>query len=231
MLKKIKYIKYYSKILLNNLFITNETYSQHGEDILLDRLLPDGIKSFIDIGANDGVLFSNSYKFAKKGAYGLCVEPSINSFHKLRLNHLLHPKVKCVHGAVSDIEGIVYLQERGYESTLSEVSKNKSSNSYEVKSYKFDHILKQYPKFTCVDLLTVDVEGHEKEVFKGLTIEGFKAKIIILECDKTEISNLLATNSLQDYEGAFYNGVNIIMKHKEVRLSEILKLPQGFTKW
>ena len=66
--KKLKYINYYAKVLLNNWTVKKDSYAQHGEDKLVEQLLPNGVHSFIDIGANDGVLFSNTYKFAKMGA-------------------------------------------------------------------------------------------------------------------------------------------------------------------
>ena len=101
MIQKIRYLKYYAKVLLNNWTVNKDSYAQHGEDLLIESLSPDGIKSYIDIGANDGVLFSNTYKFAKNGASGLCIEPSSTAFRKLQLNHLFHPKVKCIKAAVS----------------------------------------------------------------------------------------------------------------------------------
>ena len=108
----LRYIKYYSNILLNNWATHKESYAQHGEDILIELLLPDGVRSFIDIGANDGVLFSNTYKFAKQGAKGICIEPAPNSFRKIKLNHLLHPKVRCLHTAVSDKSGHILPERR-----------------------------------------------------------------------------------------------------------------------
>ena len=93
MIKKLKYLKYYSNIVFKNWKQNEATYSQHGEDNLVESILPGGVSSFIDIGANDGVLFSNTFKFAKGGAYGLCVEPSLSSFRKLKLNHIFHPKL------------------------------------------------------------------------------------------------------------------------------------------
>ena len=94
MLNRIKYFKYYSKLLIQNWRETKSTYSQHGEDLLIELLLPKGVSTFIDIGANDGVLFSNSFKFAKQGAQGICIEPSKDSYRKLKLNHLFHRNTK-----------------------------------------------------------------------------------------------------------------------------------------
>jgi FkbM family methyltransferase len=216
------------KVLWKNWTQTKNSYAQHEEDRLVELLLPKGVNSFIDIGANDGVLFSNSFKFAKKGVNGLCIEPSRNSFRKLRLNHLFHPKVKCIQSAVSNTNSHIFLNEDGYESTLSYVSKSKKNNSYSVRCQTFDKILEKYPEFLEVDLLTVDVEGHEREVFDGLTNDKFKAKVIILESDKTQIKELFKRNFLKIYRPVFTNGVNTILINKYTQINEIKTLPIGF---
>ena len=218
------------KILWENWTQTKNSYAQHEEDRLIELLLPKGVNSFIDIGANDGVLFSNSFKFAKKGADGLCIEPSRNSFRKLRLNHLFHPKVKCINRAVSNINGHIFLNEDGYESTLSYVSKSKKNNSYSVRCQTLDKILEKYPRFLKVDLLTIDVEGHEKEIFDALTNDKFKAKVIILESDKTQTEELLKINSLKNYKPEYFNSVNTVLIHKEDRLNKLKELNFGFKK-
>ena len=97
--KKLSYAKYYAGILFRNWTSKKNSYAQHGEDLLIEQLLGK-IEIFIDVGANDGVLFSNTYKFTKQGARGLCLEPCPSTFFKLRLNHLFHPRVKCIRAAV-----------------------------------------------------------------------------------------------------------------------------------
>jgi len=228
MFQKLRYLKYYTKKLFRNWFTVEKSYSQHGEDLLIRSIIPDGVSSFIDIGANDGVLFSNSYKFAKSGAHGLCIEPSGSTFFKLRLNHLFHYKVKCLKGAVSKNNGMLHLIDKGYESTLSSVSFKKSKYSKKIKSFTFDEILKKFPFFTNIDLLSVDVEGHEKEVFEGLTNSKFYVKAIILETDKHDINNLLLMPALSDYRSIYTNGLNTILIHKSEKLNEPEKLPKGF---
>ena len=230
MIKKLRYLQYYAKVLLTNWTVNKDSYAQHGEDKLVEQLLPNGVHSFIDIGANDGVLFSNSYKFAKKGASGLCVEPSRNSFRKLKLNHLFHPKVKCIQSAVSNENDHIFLIEDGYESTLSYVSKSKKNNSYSVRCQTIDKILEKYPRFVKVDLLTVDVEGHEKEVFETLTNKYFRAKIIVIESNKSETNDLINLHSLTNYKAHFYNGVNTILIHEDVTCNQIKILPKGFVR-
>ena len=208
-LKNLSYAKYYARILLRNWSGKQESYAQHGEDLLVEQLLGK-IESFIDIGANDGVLFSNTFKFANKGARGLCVEPSLISFAKLRLNHLFHPKVKCIRCAASSQTGILYLKEEGYESTLSQVHSNASLNSAKVRAFTLDELISKHSSFNKVDLLSIDVEGHEESVLQG-SKEPIQAKVIILETDKSEIRSLCSLPALKEHKPVFENGINLIL--------------------
>jgi FkbM family methyltransferase len=226
---KLKYFKYYSKVLYQNWTKEKDSYSQHGEDILVKSLSEDGVKSFIDIGANDGILFSNTYKFAKQGANGICIEPAPSSFRKLKLNHLFHPRVKCLQTAVSDKSGHLYIKEDGYEQTLSRVYEKYIPKSHKVPKLCFDDILIRYPNFIEIDLLSIDVEGHEKEVLQGLKKNQFNAKIIILEIDKCNLSSISNLAALQNHTAKYTNGINTFFLNKNFNFPSIDNLPNGFS--
>ncbi|MDG0964300.1 MAG: FkbM family methyltransferase [Opitutales bacterium] len=225
--KNLSYAKYYAGILFRNWTGKRESYAQHGEDLLAEQLLGK-VESFIDIGANDGVLFSNSYKFAKKGARGLCVEPSRKSFRKLKLNHLFHPKVRCIHSAASSHIGYLYLKEKGYESTLSQVHSDATLNSAKVRAFTLDELIRRHSGFNQVDLLSIDVEGHEESVLRG-TQKPVQAKIIILETDKSDLESLCRLPALKEHRPVFTNGVNLIFTGKKSDLKIPKILPSGFT--
>ena len=224
MRKTLRYIKYYSRILLKNWGKTKETYAQHSEDVLVEQILGSGsVRSFIDVGANDGVLFSNTYKFAKAGTRGLCLEPCPSSFFKLRLNHLFHPRVKCIRAAVSNRSGSISFIKDGYEEILSRVadppcSQAENQSFHEaaitVSTVTLEQILHKYSRFQQTDLLSVDVEGHERQVFEGLQNCPFQARAIIFETDKTDIESILSLPSLKDYIPRYTNGVNLILLHQ-----------------
>ena len=233
MLSTLKYAKYYASVLRGNWGKTRPTYAQHGEDLLVESLLgPDSVRSFIDVGANDGVLFSNTYKFAKAGARGLCLEPSPPTFRKLRLNHLLHPKVKCIRAALSDQPGSVPFVHDGYEAVLSRVATGDSSSdngkTIKVPALTFPQLLDRHPSFRQVDLLSVDVEGHEHQVFSGLGDQPFRARLIILETDKSASARLLALPALRAYRPRYTNDVNVILAHETQKLPIPPALPPGF---
>ena len=233
MISSLKYAKYYAGVLWKNWSQNRDTYAQHGEDLLVESLLrPDSVRSFIDVGANDGVLFSNTYKFAKTGACGLCLEPSPPTFRKLRLNHLFHPKVKCVRAALSDNPGSVPFVHDGHEAVLSRVATVDSSSdngkTIKVPALTFSQLLERHPSFRKIDLLSVNVEGHEKQVFQGLGEHPFQARLIILETDKSGANDLLALPALRSYEPRYTNDVNLILAHNTENLPVPSELPQGF---
>jgi FkbM family methyltransferase len=237
----LKYAKYYLSLLLSHWFATKKSYSQHGEDLLVEHILgPGAIRSFIDIGANDGVLFSNTYKFAKTGAHGLCIEPCSSTFLKLRLNHLFHLRVKCLRVAASNRSGSIPFLKDGYEEILSRVADPSCSQAEDQSSHEptitvptltLEQILHKYSRFQQTDLLSVDVEGHERQVFEGLQNCPFQARAIILETDKTDIEGILSLPSLKEYIPRYTNGVNLILLHKnesDVHQATNKSLPGNF---
>jgi FkbM family methyltransferase len=235
--KKLKYAKYYAGVLFRNWRSKKESFAQHGEDLLIEQLLPK-VESFIDIGANDGVLFSNTYKFAKTGAHGLCLEPSPSTFFKLRLNHLFHPKVKCVRAAVSNRPGSLPFIEDGYEAVLSRVAgpvheeSSEQSNltaTIDVPAFTLGQILSKHKSFQETDLLSIDVEGHERQILEGMNDTSLRARIIILETDKSDIDSLMQLPALKAYRPSYTNGINLILTMEGFNLPSISKIPPGFS--
>lgn len=226
-LAKLRYAKYYLGVLLRNWKEHRESYAQHGEDLLVERLLGQ-VDSFIDIGANDGVLFSNTYKFAKEGARGLCIEPSSQTFRKLWLNQLFNPRVKCLNAAVTNDEGPTYLQEDGYESILSRVCSKPNPGTYAVKAISLENIFKKYPYLQRVDLISIDVEGHEEAVIDGVGDKPLDSKIVILEVDKSDEEKILGKPALGNHSPAYSNGINLLLLNKNHNFPSISTLPKGY---
>ena len=186
------------------------------------------VSSFLDIGANDGVLFSNTYKFAKGGASGICIEPSRSSYLKLKLNHIFNFQVKCLQLAISHKEEIMFLKEDGYENVLSFISQNRTNDTYPVKTTALADLLKRFPQFSSPDLVSIDVEGFEEKVIQGAGDSLLASKIIILEVDKSNLTCLLCLPALQNHYPAYSNGINLILLNKRERYKKPNRLPKGF---
>lgn len=80
-----------------------EYYGQCAQDKLLFEHYFWGKKEgvFVDIGAHNGVTYSNSYFFEKLGWKGLCVEPIPECYQQLVKNR----KCVTVQGCVTDFTG------------------------------------------------------------------------------------------------------------------------------
>ena len=191
-------------------FIKKHTYySQYLQDIFVDIVFFSKAKSgyFIDIGAYDGIKFSNSFYFEKnKNWKGVCVEPNKQVFDKLQQNR----KCNLINGVISEIDGQVeYMRVDGEGEMLSGIVNNFAEKHIDrieksvekfggekivetVDSYSIKSVIKQY-NITKVSLLSIDTEGSEIQILKSFPFEQIRPTIILVENNyrTEEFSNLL----------------------------------------
>jgi len=147
---------------------------------------------FVEVGAYDGLLHSNTVGLARRGWHGVLVEPHPISAKKCRENYQLFPNITIEEYAITSRGGEVQkLRDAGTLSSTSTVvqglyeklewSKRALSNSFfEVETKTLDDILESYsPK--KLDLLAVDVEGAEEAVFAGFSINHWRPTVLIVE--------------------------------------------------
>lgn len=138
-------------------------YSQFGEDLWLynSGLLPEK-GFFIDVGASDGITFSNTYFLERKGWSGICIEPHPTSFAKLK-----RFRKHAVNAAVSNIRrSKFFLSALSPDLSGFETSHPKDElKKVEVISLK--NLIKK-EKITKIDLLSIDTEGTEIDVIESL---------------------------------------------------------------
>jgi len=162
-------------------------YSQCGQDKYLNETIFKGKKNgvFVEIGAHDGISYSNSYYFEKYLNWtGICIEPHPQRFQELKENRTCH----CYQGCVSDTKGIAqFLMVMGYPEMLSglidkydkrhlaRISKEikqrgGSKQLIEVKCIQFNELMKKY-NTNSVDFVSIDTEGGEEEILKSIDFE------------------------------------------------------------
>ena len=179
-------------------------YSQCGEDLIIEKLLPKNEGFYVDIGANHPIRSSNTYLFYKKGWRGINIEPnpSMRWLFKLfrdydiNLNIGIGPKK-------SEIDLYVFKI-----NTLSTFEK-KSADEYQKMGYKLKKIIKVpvFPlkdvleKYSCereIDLMSIDTEGYDMEVLKSNDWKKFKPKFIILETTEGAKADKCERNGMFD---------------------------------
>ena len=175
-------------------------FGQYGQDLALESfltLLPDKSNFiFVEIGAHDGVSFSNS-KFldSKVNWQGICIEANPIVFESLIKNR---PSCRCLNVAVSNVDGEASFQlNTGYTEMLSGLissysSKHKKRIEKELKKYGGSaevHAIQSLTLETIVanerigeiDILMIDVEGSEFSILKAIDFERIKVNSILVE--------------------------------------------------
>jgi len=176
----------------------NLFYGQNLQDkYVYENFLPEKGGIFLDIGASDGVKYSNTYFFEKeRGFSGLCVEPRKIAFESLTKNRSCH----CENVAVDADEdpSAVFIEVEGYGSGLSglvrrydtrhfdrintETKRNDSKGAFikRVPTVKLETLLDKYDLHN-IDLCSLDVEGAELPILKSVNWEKTHIKVLIVE--------------------------------------------------
>src|SRR5262249_8232028 len=83
-----KFANNFLQLLHPSAYWMRQSYSQEGEDLILDRILDSKRTGFyIDVGCHHPFRFSNSYLFYRRGWQGICVDPlpeAKSSFRRYR---------------------------------------------------------------------------------------------------------------------------------------------------
>lgn len=149
---------------------------------------------FVDVGANDGYTFSNTYTLVQAGWSGLMIEPLPESAKKCRDLYFSTEKVKVLEICIGDTCGLTDLY-LGWSPTISleAVKRNPYGFTYDPNKYitvlvnTLDVVLQDLEVPTNFDVLNIDVEGAEPQVLAGFsTVNIYKPKMIIIE---THIGN------------------------------------------
>lgn len=195
-----------------------ETYSQAGEDIIVERLLSQRSSHgmiYIDVGANHPTRLSNTYKFYRKGWRGLVIEPNRTL---LNMHRRIRPDDQ--HLAIGCGERPELLEFRHAEShVLSSFSREKMKTN-EVNGTELIPVLRLDDCIGClnkaeVGILSVDVEGLDLEVVKGGTELLKKTWIVIIEGEEEDTAIVDFFDS-QDFELTHSTKHNLIFVSRKV---------------
>jgi FkbM family methyltransferase len=150
---------------------------------------------FVDIGAHDGVSFSNSLFFERElGWSGVCVEPIPEVFGKLQKNR----RCVCIQSCVDEKPGRVrFTRVTGYGEMLSGISSKYDSKhreriertvtseggrleEIEVEAVTPADLLRSH-SIRRVDLLNIDTEGNESAILHSWPFDLAKPRVILVE--------------------------------------------------
>lgn len=152
---------------------------------------------FLDIGAFDGVTWSNSLTFELNFNWdGICIEPHPRSYKEL----VQQRNCKCLNVAVSDVMGEMdFLSVNGESEMLSglvnfydprhkkrlEEETNKFKDDISINKIKCRSVMDimQEANRSHIDYLSIDTEGSELKIISGIDFEKISVDLISLECN------------------------------------------------
>ncbi len=165
-------------------------HSQQGEDLLIYRNFiniptKDGI--YLELGACDGLLFSNTMFFEKYlGFNGILIEPVKEFYDELIKNR---PNNICYNNAISSNKSEVDILVNGAVSGIKQNMTNSfidqwhsSSGIRKVKTTTLDNIF-QEKNIKYIDFFSLDVEGGELDVLKTIDWKNISIYLICIELD------------------------------------------------
>lgn len=174
----------------------------NGLDRKLERHVDYDGGFYVELGANDGVTQSNSLYFEKHRRWsGLLIEPAPHNFLKCLQNRSERNTVRCAacvsFGYQPEFVRMTYSNlmstATGLETDIADPQEHARSGrrflSRHEPVFDFGAIARtlndilleaQAPK--TIDFLSLDVEGAELEVLKGVDHDAFRFKYILVEC-------------------------------------------------
>jgi FkbM family methyltransferase len=138
---------------------------------------------FVDLGANDPVVGSQSLHLEHNGWNGLLIEPLPD--YCLRLRQQRKGKVvECACSGPENHGNSLEIIVAGVHSTLNEkpVSDEAAGEGkISVLCRTLDSVLEEHQVSPGFEFLSIDIEGHEMEMFKGFDLRRWKPQLVLME--------------------------------------------------
>lgn len=172
-----------------------EVYSQNNEQNFILHYFQELKGTFLDIGANDGITLSNTYALVKNGWGGTLVEASPSAYERLLKTHNGNHELVLLNYAVGSHDGKIVLHESGELLGKGDIALVSSTREDEVKRWDslnmpfkdvtvpvktFKSMLED-TKYKKYDLVSIDIEGMEKEVVPQINFKELETKMAIIE--------------------------------------------------
>ena len=210
---------------------TTRSYSQCGEDRIVAFVLHYmGIwtPTYLDVGANDPVFFSNTYLFYRCGARGVCVEAEPTMARKFERKR---PGDTCLNAAVAPQAGPpvtlhVFESNASGLNTVSpawadhgrEIGGHQLRSEITVPTLGINELLEKHFS-TAPNFLSIDIEGLDLAVLQAIDLSSCRPDVICAEtfaplspetgCRDVAIGEYLVSKGYRVFADTFINTIYV----------------------
>lgn len=197
--------------------LSKMSVSQLGQDLwVLKKTQYKREGFFVEFGATDGVLLSNTYLLEKEfGWKGICAEPNPKFFTELEKNRACIVSNACISGCSGKKVEFILADEYGGFSEYSDLDQHaEKRNSYErigeiteLNTVSLNDFLETNNAPVNIDYLSIDTEGSEFEILEAFSFDKWNVSAITVEHNfnknRERIFELLQEQGYQRVEAEF----------------------------
>lgn len=210
------------KILYKILFFKKKYFSFSGVDVIIENIFrnhKNGI--YVDVGCQHPVKNNNTYLLFKKGWSGLNIDLDKDN---IDLFNLARPNDDNINIALSnkidEVDLFFYHKKSPINTIDKKTSDFQKADVADIKKITTNTINNVINKSKYnnkkINLLSVDVEGHELQVLQGLNFDLYRPDVIVVEyldltTKKLEVKNLNIENLFKTELFKFLTSKNYIL--------------------
>ena len=179
--------------------------------------------TFVEIGANDGISWSNTAFLAKIGWKGLYVEPMPHFYEQCRANYIDNDRIVVSNAMIGSGDFVEVYSHKGYDDLYTadpDFVKNLSANNLvgTFPTVPLHDLLEVYSIPREFELLVIDVEGMELEVLRSPGVLMWRPQMLIIETHELSPNEGLRCHTFQidycmqalDYSKIYTSEINTI---------------------
>ena len=173
--------------------------SQYGECKILHALFSNSSAGyFIDIGAADGIRYSNTFNLIEAGWSGILVEPCKHFLSTLHKNNSDNPNVHVFAGGISNFDGTTkfYVWKEGGDSQISTIieqqyeeikndewwkKEGQFTDEYDVDILKPTTFLNKFKVPKQIEFVDIDAEGSEMDILESWPWNDYNVQLFCIE--------------------------------------------------
>lgn len=223
--EKIKSLYEIFNIYGNKTPIGITCYGQHYDDLIVAGILGQiGVErpTYIDLGANHPVKFSNTYLFYLSGSRGVNVDANPDIMQAVTR---MKPDDINLNVGVASTRGTMPFYIYDTISGLNTFSKVEVENNFNNKEYRtidipvvlLEDIIRDYFNEKAPDFLDCDIEGLDYEVLQSYDMKEDGPKVVCVEVRQREIDKFDELMTLQEYYRFCRLGENNIYVRNEYK--------------